>query len=82
MAQKRKAEPKVVSFGSLKVGDLFKWGQHPDIMEKIEPTEAGPKAPSGAMANVMIVAGPRQGQAYHFAEWETCRPEAESPKGE
>jgi hypothetical protein len=83
MAKKAsKAEPKVEAFGSLQVGAHFKWGQHPDTMEKIEPKEDGPKSPAGAMANVLIVAGPRKGQAYHFAQWEKCRVETESPKGD
>ena len=49
-------------------------GQHPDVFQKIEASEDGPKSAAGFAANVMIVAGPRKDQAFHFADWERCQP--------
>lgn len=67
---KKKKEPQAQDqpFSSLQVGDHFQWSQHPDIFQVLALTGAN---------NVSIVAGPRQGQSFHFAEWERVRPVAD-----
>jgi len=57
-----------VGFGTLAEGAHFRWAHHPDIFCK-----RAPGALEGSH-NAEVVAGPRKGQAFHFADWERCKP--------